>query len=329
MIRGGFRALLIAALAVIVVGCSPQMATCVADSGVDAAHKARIEAAALAFVRALNAGDPGKAQAMMSAEVRPKAGKVLDDLARRVSAGGPMPWRVDGIYYLDGVVGTRAVCVDRTESGLLNSVAVKPGTRQAHIFVVDGAPLEGMFTLWLIEEDGAWKIHGLSANMSRIATRDSAEFLKSADYQRSRGDELLAALLFETARSVAGRGEYFAPGIREQIEERAADFVPPAELTDLARPWRLGGRDYAVKAFSVGAVGESDFVLKLSLASPDWKGEADAERRGRELVDAFIAAHPAWDHTFDAILIRIDKPGGYHGTVYRKGSGYLSPSRRD
>lgn len=320
---------LVAAISVILAGCSPQMSTCVADDGVDTEYRAKIEVAALAFVRALNAGDGRKAQAMMSAELRPNAGRFLDSLVRRVSASGPMPWKVDGIYYLDRVIGTKAVCIDRTEPNVLNSVAVKPAMRQAHIFIVDGAPLEGMFSLWLIEEGGEWKVHGLSINSSRIAKRDSARLFELAEFQRSRGDRMLAALLFETARMFANRGDYFGSGVRGRIEGRAADFTPPTELTDLTLPWRLGGRDFPVKSFSVTAVGESNLSLDLTLASPEWKGDADAERRGREFVDAFIAAHPAWDQAFDAILVRTDKPGGYHGTVYRKGSGYMSvPPRR-
>ena len=87
----------------------------------------------------------------------------------------------------------------------------------------------------------------------------------------------------------------------------------------------MDGKDYTVEQVVTSGV-EGKLVLQIVRRDPEWDGadQADAERRNRAFVDAFLKAHPEYKEVFGFILARILPKTGENGwgTVYDPEKGY-------
>jgi len=77
---------------------------------------------------------------------------------------------------------------------------------------------------------------------------------------------------------------------------------------------------------TIVGVDKGQVILVIDQPSSEWKGDADADRRNRQTIDAFLEAHPEWVESFDAIAVRSNEPGTnrFFGSVYQKGKGYMT-----
>jgi hypothetical protein len=75
-------------------------------------------------------------------------------------------------------------------------------------------------------------------------------------------------------------------------------------------------------------MGDRKISLVITWTPSSRSDNGGAEHQNHELIDAFIADHPEWSESFDAIIARALSPDGDSGwaTVYSKGSGYVEAS---
>jgi hypothetical protein len=181
-------------------------------------------------------------------------------------------------------------------------------------------------TVWLIEEDGAWRMHGFNVAIASIVGFDAAELLAMAEAQARRGNAFNAQMLYVAAKATVDRGSHLALGIGQEIEAALARHPQPSELE--GKPpftWALDGVTFRLDQVNLVGI-DKRLGLVFLHRDPAWDGEdtGKAERRNKRLIDAFVKAHPEYKETFAFLVARILAPGkdsGW-GTVYDAAKGY-------
>jgi hypothetical protein len=341
MRRGGWISLALVVAVVLAVGVvimkpkfsvGPAVAACYADAAIAPDERRPIEDRARGFVGLLLGASPRNAYAELSTVTRASSNPdQIKFKARQLNEIKEVsPPSVTRTLLIDGLVGappgTKVPCGDLRDSGGVEAVAFASAPKEAHVLLTEGLlNAERTFDVWLVFEDGRWRVNGFSFNLSMIGGRGGESLWSEAKEQRARGHVLNAAFLYLAASQTLSRGPYFELPDWAAFSRDYATFRPPAELSG-SPPyrWTLGGRTYDILHAMIVGVDKGQVILAIDQPSCEWKGDGDADRRNHQTIDAFIAAHPEWSETFDAIAVRSNEPGTnrFFGSVYRKASGY-------
>lgn len=180
-------------------------------------------------------------------------------------------------------------------------------------------------SVWLERESDGWRVRAFSFGLSRINGKSSEQLWEEAQHQRQLGHEFNAAMLYVAARGSADRGMFYQPRMMQDFNADYGTFETP-ELIRGTPPftWRFGDETYQVTRVEYMGFSSGDVGLIINHAPDAWTEYAEAEAINRRLIDGFIAAHPDWSETFDAVIARAARPGGNEvwGTVYTKSNGY-------
>jgi hypothetical protein len=133
-------------------------------------------------------------------------------------------------------------------------------------------------------------------------------------------------MLYFAAKGLVNRGPSFQLGLKQDAESGWANHKPLPEMA--GRPpfhIPLGDKTYDVEDISILGI-DKKLVLIVVYRDKGWSGtdNADAERRNREFLDAFMKAHPEYSETFGGVVARILPVGSEHGwgTVFDTVDGY-------
>jgi hypothetical protein len=302
----------------------PVIAVCRTDDDIDPADRRAVDNAALAFLQTFLSSTPQGAYADMSPLGQKSVTPVqFEAVARQLQVERSTGDRsVSRTYEVEGVSGAgpaaKGSCSEPGKPGRMAFVSIGGGgVKQAHVLVAE--PLENAqrtFDVWMSSRDGGWRVNGVFGTLSQIASKDGEALWSLARTQRARGHGFNATLLYATAAQTLSRGPYVQLGVWPDFQKDFGSFSAPAELKGPPPfRWILGGQAFSVAKVEYNGVNDGKVVLVLDQTPAPWLGEADADRRNHQLIDAFMNTHPEWIETFTA--------NNFYGSVYERGVGYL------
>ncbi len=302
-------------------------AACLKDDEIDAAKRDAAAAAARAFYDRVLKGDATAHDALTDEAKKLVTADAFAQMMRTIAGNGPYEdMRLANAYHPTVSEPQRATCA---ADGALKSVSVSaiPDATQIHtILEARTRNNDWAFTAWMMEQDGAWRVHAFYVAPASLVGLGPAELFAMAEAQQTKGHTFSARLLYAVARGVADRGPNIDLGIGNDIATALAKQTPPVELEG-APPfkWKLDGTTFDVEF--VALVGtDKRLGLMLLHRDPAWDGKdtGRAERRNKRLIDAFVKTHPEYKEVFAYIVARILEPGtdtGW-GTVFDAKKGY-------
>jgi hypothetical protein len=303
---------------------------CLVDGAVPADDAKSANATALRLVRAMVAGDTATAFAMMTPQAQ--TGTSKDTFAGFINGTNATvgPFRdpqVTHVLLIDSAGSgpdAGAICGPVGDDGMI-VVGIKPGLRQAHVVVTAETQNNGWsFTVWLLPQDGGWRVQYVHMSMAAVAGHSGADILAMARRERDAGHIFNATLLYLGARQMADRGPDFQLQIAQTINGEIAALKPPEELKGaLPFTWNMAGENYKVAQAGLIGIGK-DIGLTFILPHDSWKGDEDADAGNRKFITAFRASHPDYARVFAFLVARAMKPdnsGGF-GTVYDNAKGF-------
>jgi hypothetical protein len=310
------------------------VSTCRADNQIEAQTRSAADREAMTFVTGLLGTSSATAYAELSTGGRAAVTRdQFDTAARQVRADRPTgPPVVSRTLFAEGVfvshVLTSVPCSFSHDSE--EAVIAEDASKEAHVLLTQAEGYaQRTFDVWVVLEHGQWRVNGFTVHLSQIAGWDGEALWARAKQQRARGHMFNAAELYGAAAETLNGGLYYQSPLWNEFQKDYQTFNPPPEFKGKAPyKWVLGGQTYPVNGVSFIGTGKGQVVLLIYQPSEVWKGDADADRRNRQTIQAFIAAHPEWTETFEAISVRSAKPdnnGGW-GTVYEQGNGYVGKS---
>jgi hypothetical protein len=296
---------------------------CQTDDEVPQADRAAYEGPALEFARAYLGAEPSSAYAMGTAAL--KQTMTPDAFATFVrnsvrSLGSLSNLHVAHSYYLTGAsTGTgryQVLCTAVAHGGLSSLeghvlVAATPAPEQAHV-IVEGDTRNNTvaFVLWLIPEEGQWRVQNVHLTATAVVGKSSLDLWSLARAQRERHHEFNAYLLYAAAIQLASRGPAFQLSIQSDIEKELRELRKPAEL-DGKPPfsWHPDGPSFRI--LNVAPVGvDGKLYLKLSQEVAPWSDAPEVDRENRDLVAAFTKIDPDYADAFDDLIIEAVERGG-------------------
>lgn len=296
---------------------------CQTDDEVPLADRALYEGPALDFVRTLLGPDPSRAYAAGTAALKqamtPSAFAAFwrDNV---VSLGALSNLHVAHSYYLTGSsTGTaryQVLCTALAHGSFSSPegrvlLAATPVPEQAHV-VVEGDTRNNTFAfvLWLIPEQGEWRIEHVHLTVTAMVGKSSLDLWSLARAQRERHHDFNAFLLYAAALQLASRGSVFQLSIQTDIEKELRELRKPSEL-DGQPPfsWHLDGPAYRI--LNVAPIGlDGKLYLRLSQEVAPWSDAAEVDHENRDLGAAFTKIDPDYTDAFDDLIIEAVERGG-------------------
>ncbi|HVZ72057.1 MAG TPA: hypothetical protein VHJ20_06750 [Polyangia bacterium] len=183
---------------------------------------------------------------------------------------------------------------------------------------------EWELSLWLMPQDGIWKVNAFHLDASGVADRGVGTLWTLAKEERRAGHAFNAGILYGTVRELLKRGPWLQLGVARAFDEDARTLPPLAELQGPPPfHWRLGGATYEVAGISPIAT-EGMIGLSFGLPQIEWPATEGVIASNHAFLSAFMAAYPEVPKVFGYLVARAVKPdrsGGY-ATVYEYGRGF-------
>lgn len=308
----------------------PYIASCRRDAEITANEQRRIHLTAERFVSDMLSKSPHAAYQSMS-----KIGQAyvsasdFDALAHQLASEQSGGTATVVHTYMTSILppprdGTVIPCDASKDSALLR---MGEQSEQAHVIL--SYPVTSgrrSYDVWMISENGDWRVAGFHSGLIEISGHSGEDFWTLAKQQRARGHTFNATLLYKAAAVTLDRGPYIQPAVWGKFKADYEQFSPAPELKGSGPYlWTLKGENFPIRSVSFLGMEGNKMVLIISQPSTIWAGDADADLRNHRLIDAFIAAHPDWEESIDAIVARAigPDPSSSYGTVFEKGSGYV------
>jgi len=294
------------------------MSSCAEDTRIDTAKRQAIESAATDFVQRLLSPNPSSAFDVLTHEGKGNATpEQLSTQAAVIKRFEPTNVTLRHTYLIElkGDSPGRVVCAtDLTKPDGWESLTAASVPEQAHVVLsADTRNNHLAFTLWLIPEQGAWKVHSFWMNIASLAGRDSMQLLQFAHVQQGRGHLFNAALLYAAAAQTANRGPNFQMGITQAISEDTSTLKAPPEVQG-APPFLWKNGDVTYRVLSVGpiAVGGKIYVIMVHEVSP-WQSEEEVDKWNKELLKFFKYRFPEYSDAFAGLVARAVERGSNRG----------------
>jgi hypothetical protein len=309
---------------------APPAASCQIDSEIDTKSRSDIEGAAFDFTNRLVKNDTAGAVALLTGEAQHvmDAKRLAEVEKKTIQPEAPYS-KLEVVHtYFVQATGTgnfiRAVCGSQKGDDWA-AVAAKPGTAQAHVLVsAETANNRWAFTLWLMPENGTWRVRYFYRGMEGVAGKTLPEMLALARAERDAGRMFNASILYGGLPPLTDRGPVFRLGVAQTIQKEMANVTPPQDIK--GQPpftFSMAGDHYAVA--NIGALGIGNKLgLLFVLPHQTWKGEKDADVDNRHFIDAFRKTYPEYAKVFGFVSAQAVKPdnSGVFDTVYQEGTGY-------
>jgi hypothetical protein len=304
------------------------LAKCIEDGEIAEADRGALHKASAAFAEDLLQGRAPEAYRRLNAASRARtpSDRFAVALAQMQRAGPFGELRVEHTYLIESHGAQPSiVCGNPRTLDDWAQVRTSGAARQAYVLYSVRSRGRGWALYVRLEpEDGEWRIVDFALSGSSAAGRTSRDFLALARTQAAAGHAFNTAILLSTAQSLAHRGPDMQWGFMREIQRIAANIQPPEELA--GKPpfvWNFGGTAFDIAQVSATDVGQS-YVLVLRQQPSAWSGEADADKRNRVLVEAFLASRPEVREVFSAILCQAIRPDGASAvnTLYDMKAGF-------
>jgi hypothetical protein len=297
----------------------PFLGSCGEDAAIDAAKKKAIDSAALNFVQAVFAGSASSSAAFDSMSKTGQAETSQQQMAAAIAAirlfeASNVALQNTYLIRLMGKSPGRVVCGDLSSPESWESLAAQDVPEQAHVLLsADTRNNKLAITVWLVPEQGKWKVNSFRVNVSSLADKDSFQLWQMARAQQARQHTLNAALLYSAAAQAAERGPNFQLGITQSLSEDIAGLSVPAEIRD--QPpflWKDGEATYTVRNVSPVAIGGKIYLAIVHEAS---FGQSDAQMDAwnKQLLKYFKQRFPEYSDVFAGLVARAVERGGNRG----------------
>lgn len=317
-------------------GFTAQATSCLEGDEIEQALRDGAEKTAHELAGKLLIADSAPGYALLS----PQLQKIIsaaqfDAMTKQVQASGPYrDFKIVNLYQpkLAGEPG-RALCGAMSDSERRVSVDAVPDATQIHaVMSAKTANNDWAFTFWLVEQDNAWRANAFYVSMASMVGRHPSDLLRDARAQEAKGNFINAHMLYVAATALSNRGPSFALGLTDELAADLKTHKVPPELAG-APPfkWTLDSKSFQIaQATILGAEGK--LALLLSQADATWNGEdlAEAERRNRALIDAYVKTHPEYAETFGIVIAQLKGPAAKdvaYNTVFDAKAGYVQPKR--
>jgi hypothetical protein len=289
--------------------------TCRQDDQIPVDERAPIEAAALAFVRALVATDPAAHSQMTSEAQRVVTRDALLALARdNLEPGGPLEQLHVAETFLVQVAGTSStapvICGKPGRAEDRVSVTAAPIPKQAYVFLKAQSRYNGWIFVLLLKPEDGWRVARLQFNIETIMGTSAQDYREAAHSEQNLGHPFNAAMLYLVAKQLAYRGPHVQLGIQSEIERELA----AVELPDLLRgqppfTWHL--QEQTFRVLQVGPFGiRGKNYLSITHEILAWTQDAEADRRNRALIREFSRAVPEYSSAFAGLRVVAQEKGG-------------------
>jgi hypothetical protein len=307
----------------------PHFAVCSSNGEIATAERESIDAAALAFVERLYGAQPETALAAMArGGGTPEVRAALVAISQGVRAAPGDNRAVNERYRLLhlGPASGGSPCI---QGESVVTLANGGGVRTAVAVVAEALPgaAERSWTLWLVREQGAWRVRRFNVSLSGVAGRRAGDFLAEARRQAARGHAFNATLCYDMAGQIAYRGSFFQSAVGNRVVAERAAHQRHADVP-AEPPYRfvLGGRSFPMQVVKMVGDGQGEFALVLTQPAGAWRGVEAAERSNRALIEAMNAHRGEWREVFDYLVVQtpMEPADRSWGTVYRRDRGYVS-----
>jgi hypothetical protein len=287
----------------------PFFATCQEDSGIQPEKRKILESVAMDFVHKVLGANPEIAFDMMSdagkgSSTREQLKAMAIAMFQKMQLRNISPLHTY-IIELKGQSPGRVLCgtdYSRPEGWeLLEAADV---SEQAHVLISANTVNNLMVvSLWLVREQGEWKVQSFWMNAANLADLDSMKLRQLGHVQQAKGHNLNALVLYTTAAQLANRG----PSIRLGIAQSIAD-----DLTKVSVPSEIQGP--APFSWNIGpiAVGGKIYLMLVHETAP-WQSNAQVEGWNKELLRYFKIRFPEYSDSFAGLVARAHERGGRRG----------------
>jgi hypothetical protein len=315
-------------------GCSqasPHVAVCSRDAEISAEDRRAIDEVAMAFVDRIYANDAAGAFNSMSPAAQDDATRRGLDTVTEAARAYPGDQRRVHERYMLRHVGAESGHSPCIEGDRVTTLANGGGAQTAFALVTEalGGRAERTWTLWLNLDGGTWRVRAFNVGLSAVAARSANDFVEEGLRQEREGHSFNATILFDLANQASDRGSFFVSADRNRVaairrdRQRHPDLVGDAPYTFV-----LGDQRFSINAVRPIADSQGEFALVLVQTQTPWRGQDEAERSNRTLIDAMNAHRSEWREVFDALIVQtpMDEPRRSWGTVYGRDEGYRSPA---
>ncbi|HWY56746.1 MAG TPA: hypothetical protein VNZ03_19930 [Terriglobales bacterium] len=297
----------------------PFAVSCAEDAHIDTAKKKTIDAVAMNFIQTVLGPNPSAAFDFMSkAGQAETTGQQLDGaVAAIIRQFEPKNVTLQNTYLIElkGKSPGRVVCAtDLSKPDGWESLAAENIPEQAHVLLsADTINNKLAFVVWLVPEQGEWKVQSFRLNISTLADKDSLQLWELARAQEARQHSFNAALLYAAAAQTADRGPNFQLGITQSISDDMSKFTSPPEIT--GQPpffWKDGETTYKVMSVGPIAVGGKIYVIIVHEVSP-WQSDAQVDGWNKDLLNYLKRRFPQYSDVFAGLVARAIERGSNRG----------------
>ncbi|HTW78721.1 MAG TPA: hypothetical protein VME23_04150 [Terracidiphilus sp.] len=298
---------------------TPFAFSCADDEHISAGTRDSVDSVAQHFAERLLGQDPALAYDMMSDAGKQQVTReqLSAQMAALVQQFEPTNLQVQHTYLIDikGKSPGRVVCAtDSSKSTEWESLSATDVPEQAHVLLsADTRNNKIVFAVWLVSEQGAWKVQSIWMNVATLADKGSEQLLELARAQKKKDHMFNAALLYAAAGQTANRGPNIQLGVANDIAEEASQLSLPIELQGQP-PFTWKTPDGTFQVMNVGpiAVGGKIYVM-IQHEAPAWPNDKAADELNKKLLAYFKGRFPEYTDLFSGVVVRVHERGGSHG----------------
>lgn len=297
---------------------TPPLSPCIEDSKINEEARKAISTSATSLLDVLHGANPAAAFDALSAQGKQDGTRdQYVALGKMVGLFDPKHLSIQHTYLINsiGKGPDRVVCeaADRNQDSSA-SLSVAEVAQQAHVLLSGDMPNNKLAVeVWLVREQGVWKVQGIWAGASSLGSKDAQALRALAQAQGKQGHSLNAALLYTAAAQVADRGPYFQNGIVRSISEEMSRLSFPVEIKGQAPfDWKNGDTDWEVLNLGPIAIGDKLYVVIVHRVQP-WGSNAEVDGWNKELITYFKKRFPEYSDVFSGVVARAIERGSSRG----------------
>lgn len=293
--------------------------SCQQDSGIPSEKRTAFESVAMDFVHKLLGANPETVFDMMSEDgkrsgTREQLKSMATEMFQKMQLRDLSPMHTY-LIKLKGQSPGRIVCgTNLSKPDGWESLEAANVPEQAYVLISAKTVNNLMVvSVWLVPEQGAWKVQSFWMNAASMADLDSMKLRQLAQAQQAKGHNFNAAILYTSAAQLANRGPSFQLGITQSITDDLAKLPLPSEIQGPAPFfWKDGDKTYKVLNVGPIAIGGKIYMM-LVQEVPSWESDAQVDGWNRELLTYFKKRFPEYSDSFAGLVARAHERDGHRG----------------
>lgn len=295
------------------------VSSCQEDSGIQQAKRTILESFAMDFVHKLLGANPETAFEMMSEDAKKSGTReqfktMAIGMFQKMQLRNISPLHTYSIE-LKGQSPGRVLCgTALSKPDGWESLEAANVPEQAHVLISANTVNNLMVvSVWLVSEQGAWKVNSFWLNAASMADLDSMKLRQLGQAQQAKGHNFNAAIYYSAAAQLANRGPSFQLGIAQAIADDLTKLPVPSEIQGPAPfSWKDGEKTYKVLNVGPIAVGGKIYIMIVQEVAP-WQSNAQVEGWNRELLIYFKKRFPEYSDSFAGLVARAHERGSNRG----------------